>query len=372
MNAGEGILLTCPGCGHEFRVGRALVGRKLPCAHCLRPITVREAGTATVDRLIGRSVGGCRLTKRLGAGALGLVYAGEDLTTGEAVAVKMLGPKLAADQATVTRFLREARFCAAIQHPNLIRVTDCGVDQNVNYLVMELVSGGSLAGLIEEHGAMPWKQTLPIIRDVASALEKAAELKIVHRDVKPANILLTAEGRAKLADLGLAKQHDSGGGQELTMQGMSIGSPTYMSPEQVTNAKDARAPADIYGLGATWYHLVSGQRPFTGASAQMVQIQVLREEPPAVETLVAGLPPGLARLIARMMHKDWRQRPSASEVITEVDRLSDPAKAATVRTTRMASSKKTETSGPPPWVMPLVIVLIAAAVIGALVAFLLR
>ena len=321
MSADDQLLITCRFCQHEFRVARRLLGKHARCPYCAVLLKPNGEASAVEDKLLGKQLGGCRLTKRLGAGALGLVYAAESVVDGQRVAVKMLSSKAASEESLVKRFHREARLCSQIDHPHLVRVYDCGFDRGVNYLVMELVEGGTMASLIEERGAVPWQEALGLIRQVARALEHVATLNIVHRDIKPANILISSQGTAKLADLGLAKQHDvEGEGVELTMQGVAIGSPSYMAPEQVRDSRSARAPADIYSLGATWYHLLSAVMPFIGRNGAQVLGMVLREVPKPIRERVPELPAGVAELVTRMMAKEAKDRPqSASELLAELD-----------------------------------------------------
>ena len=330
VHAHSHLLITCRHCQHEFRAVAKLAGKEVPCPYCDRPLKITgDTASAAPDPLINKQLGGCRLTKRLGAGAMGLVYAAETVADGKPVALKMLSHKAAADESMVKRFHREAELCAQINHPHMVHVLSSGLDRGVNYIVMELVDGGTLAGLINEHGQLSWEESLTFVRHVAKALEQAATLNIVHRDIKPANILVGNDGFAKLADLGVAKQFDDDHQepvQELTMQGVAIGSPAYMSPEQVSDARSARAPADIYSLGATWYHMLSGAPPFSGRNGAHVMMMVVAEMPKPINERVADLPVGIAYLVTRMLAKDASDRPqSATDLLTELDAIeNDP------------------------------------------------
>ena len=313
-----------------------LIGKEVSCPHCGKALQISGDGPKVPDKLIGKQLGGCRLTKRLGSGAIGLVYEAEEIEGGRKVAVKMLSTKAGADESVVKRFHREARLCAQVNHPHMVRVFDCGFDRGVNYLIMELVDGGTLSSMSDERGPVPWQESLRYVRHIAMALEQAATLNIVHRDIKPANILVSTDGIAKLADLGLAKQHDiEEVGNELTMQGVAIGSPSYMAPEQVRNARDARAPADIYSLGATWYHLLSAEPPFTGKNGPVVLTMVLRDKPKSIGERVPSLPIGIVDLVTRMMAKEAKDRPqSAKELLAEIDAVeANPTMTRAQRTT---------------------------------------
>jgi serine/threonine-protein kinase len=273
-------------------------------------------GTSRIDdKLVGKVLGGCRLVKRLGAGAIGVVYEAEHPELGCRVALKMLTSRAAADEKVVQRFEREARLCAAIQHPNVVGVHSCGFERGVHFLVMELVDGQTLAGMVEEAGRLPWQQAARLILQVARGLEYAHGQGIVHRDIKPANILISNDGVAKLADLGLAKQLDDERGitgdnpMGLTMQGVALGSPAYMPPEQIRSAKDATPLCDLYALGASFYQLVTGALPFDGRSATEVMTKVLREEPRPIAELAPEVPPAIAAFIIRTLSKNPAGRP---------------------------------------------------------------
>jgi len=316
------LLIACKYCQHEFRVPARLAGRSLNCPSCQRVIEVAPPAKAAEDKLVGKEIGGCRLIRRLGAGALGVVYEAEQISVGRRVAIKMLSSRAAAQPEVVTRFQREAKLSAAIQHPHVVGVYDCGMDRGVHYLLMEFVDGTTLAGLAEdsEGEKLPWQQALGHIRQIAEALAYVHGKDIIHRDIKPANILVGTEGKAKLADLGLAKQMDAGDAAGLTMQGMALGSPAYMPPEQIRNARDAGPTADIYALGASFYQLVSGKLPFDGKNGTEVMTKVLRETAPPLAQLVPDLPAGVRALIERMMDKDAAKRPQSAEaLIAELD-----------------------------------------------------
>ena len=240
------------------------------------------------------------------------------------VAVKILNPALAALPQMAERFLREARLAAKIDHPNLVRVYDCGEERGRYYLVMELVDGASLADVVAEHGPIPWQEALAHARAVASALEAAWAQQILHRDIKPANILRARDGAVKLADLGLAKCLAAD--TSLTQSGMIMGTPAYMSPEQFGNQGAVDTRSDIYSLGATLYCLLVGRAPFQGELLQVMSAhhEAARPTPP-------GVPKPIARLVARMMAIKPTDRPATpTMLIRELDLvLEDGARSAT-------------------------------------------
>jgi eukaryotic-like serine/threonine-protein kinase len=236
------------------------------------------------------------------------------------VAMKMLSSKASANTMLVQRFQREAKLCGQIKHPHVVGVFDCGFERGVHYLSMELVEGCTLAGLVDEMGPLPWQQAGNLILQTAKALDHVGSLNIVHRDIKPANILVSNEGMAKLADLGLAKQVDPDADSQdlgLTMQGAVLGSPAYMAPEQIRNAKDATHSADLYSLGATFYHVLTGVPPFEGRSATEVMTKVLRDMPATAQSVVPGIPLGISQFVQRTLAKEVAGRPMNAEQFVE-------------------------------------------------------
>lgn len=310
------FLQTCRACQHEFRVPGHLAGRTLPCPHCRRPMDLQPGSGRVEDKLVGKVLGGCTLVRRLGAGAIGVVYQAQMPGQSRHVAVKMLTSKAANDERVVQRFEREAKLCAAIQHPNVVGVHSCGYERGVHFLVMEFVDGDTLSSLVQDQGRLPWDKAARLILQVARGLEYAHSQGIVHRDIKPANILVTQEGVAKLADLGLAKQLDDersitgDSPMGLTMQGVALGSPAYMPPEQIRSAKDVTPQSDLYALGASLYQLITGVLPFDGKSAAEVMTRVLREEAKPITELAPETPPAIVAFVMRCLSKDPDGRPA--------------------------------------------------------------
>jgi serine/threonine protein kinase len=357
------ILQICRSCDHEFRVLSSLVGKKLACPHCRRPMAIGPESAVKEDKLVGKELGGCKLVRRLGAGAIGVVYEAQQLSIGRSVAIKMMSSKAATNPKVVQRFQRESKLCAQMQHPNVVSVYDCGFERGVHYLIMEYVEGQTLSSMLDELERLPWATATRLVLQVARGLEHAHALDIIHRDIKPANILIENGTTAKLADLGLAKQVDSdptaGGG--LTMQGIAMGSPAYMPPEQIRNARDATAVADIYALGATFYQAVTGVIPFDGKNGTEVMTKVLREEPKPVTSINPEVPAGVAALIHSMLAKDPGGRPqSTGELIREIEAVqADPDRRPKV--SARASSSGVGSSGN--WVLIAAVVLVAVIVV---------
>ncbi|MCE0482879.1 MAG: serine/threonine protein kinase [Methylacidiphilales bacterium] len=230
----------------------------------------------------GDVIGRCRLVRELGRGGVGTVYLATHQTLQIEVALKILSPSLSMDNpALAERFIREAQLAARIRHPNVIAVMDAAHDEagsGLYYIVMEYIGGGSLSWHLR-HGALPEAKALSIVNGIAHALVLAAENGIVHRDIKPDNIMLDLRGTPKLADLGLAK-HAIDSRTSLTLGGSFMGTPAYMSPEQARDAKVADTRDDIYSLGATFYECLTGEPPFQGETPYNIMSELLTKPSP--------------------------------------------------------------------------------------------
>ncbi|HEU4418281.1 MAG TPA: FHA domain-containing serine/threonine-protein kinase [Planctomycetota bacterium] len=270
---------------------------------------------ATDHALIGRTLGGYRILSLLGGGGFAAVYRAEQLQLAREVAVKVLRqPTTGAQPEALAAFLREARAAAQLVDARLVQIFDLGSDQGRHFLSMELVRGGSLARRIRTAGPLPWEELLPILRDVTAALQVAHDSGLVHRDVKPANVLLTSDGRAKLADLGLVRS--IGDIADRT------GTAAFMSPEQLRSAPiDGRS--DLYALGCTAYAALTGRPPFVGTVKEIVRGQLTAAPAPfPVESMV---PPGLEQLVLHeLLAKDPDLRPAdAGALLLALDRIEE-------------------------------------------------
>jgi serine/threonine protein kinase len=249
----------------------------------------------------GDIIGRCRAVRELGRGGVGTVYLATHQTLQIEVALKILSPALSMDNpALAERFIREAQLAARIRHPNVIAVMDAAQDEatGLYYIVMEYVGGGSLSWHLR-NGPMPEAKAFGIITGIAHALVIAEENRIVHRDIKPDNIMLDLRGTSKLADLGLAK-HSLDSHVSLTLGGSFMGTPAYMSPEQARDAKIADTRDDIYSLGASFYECLTGEPPFQGETPYNIMSELLTKPSPRP----CALRPGLSRsadLICRKM-----------------------------------------------------------------------
>jgi eukaryotic-like serine/threonine-protein kinase len=257
--------------------------------------------------LSGRQLGDYRLLRRLGRGAMADVYLAEQGSLRRQVAFKVLKRELAADDTYVRRFHMEAQAAASLVQANIVQIYEVGLIDDLHYIAQEYVEGQNLSQYIARKGSPDVKMGLAVIRQVSSALCKAAERGIVHRDIKPENIMLARTGEVKVADFGLAR---IGGGEEalkLTQVGITMGTPLYMSPEQVEGRQlDPRS--DIYSLGVTCYHMLAGKPPFRGDTALSVALQHVRTQPERLENLRPDLPPALGRIVHKMLEKKPEER----------------------------------------------------------------
>ncbi len=265
-------------------------------------------------------IGGFEVLEKIGQGGMGVVYKARQISLDRIVALKILPPRLAKDESFVKRFRREALSAARLNHPNVVQVIDVGEDKGYHYLAMEYVEGRSLKQILKERGRLPEKEALLIVRQVAEALSYARKEGIVHRDIKPDNILVSSRGVAKLADLGLAKRPAEDA--DLTLSGSVVGTPYYIAPEQAEGREDIDIRADLYSLGATLYHMVVGEVPFSGPTPAAVMLKHLKDPPPDPRKKVPHLSAACAALILRLMEKDRHKRiQSPDRLMKEIDAI---------------------------------------------------
>ena len=269
-----------------------------------------QAAQLARGRWRGFVVGPYRLLDRLGRGGMGQVFLAEHATTGRAVAVKVLGAEFAADPTARARFAREARAAAALDHPNIVRVFDVDADADPPFLVMEHIDGLSLQAAVARHGTFPAEWAARVGHQVALALQCAADADLVHRDVKPANVLLDRGGQCKLLDLGIALV---GGAAGLTLAGDEraiLGTADYLAPEQAIDSSGVDARADLYALGGTLYYLLAGAPPFPdGTTVGKLMAKQFRD-PPRIDRLRPDLPDGLADVVHRLLAREPADRPA--------------------------------------------------------------
>jgi nitrous oxidase accessory protein NosD len=256
--------------------------------------------TTEVPLLAGRYL----LLDQLGRGGMGAVYHARDAQLDRHVAVKLLPDGSVRDADAVARFRREAKALARLSHPGIIQAFDSGQDGDKHFLVMEYVEGRSLSKILAEKGSLSPTRAADYAHQAALALHHAHQNGLVHRDVKPSNLLVTPDGNVKLLDLGLARfLQDQVGDASLTREGTGMGTPDYAAPEQFRDAHRADPRADIYSLGCTLYHLIAGQVPFPGSSlSEKVKAHETKEAPP-VDEACPDMPGGLTLVVQRMMAK---------------------------------------------------------------------
>jgi len=253
---------------------------------------------------INKRVGDYQILNELGSGGMGRVYKVRNVISDRIEAMKVLLPDLAGRQELATRFLREIKLMASLNHPNIAQLRTAFTADNQLVMIMEYVEGTTLADRLEKHGPIPVPEAVNYIGQVLDALSYAHGQHVIHRDIKPANIMVTPQGAVKLMDFGIAR---AGDGHSLTMTGTTLGSLGYMSPEQVKGeVTDARS--DLYSVGVSLYEMVTGQRPFRADSDFSLMTAHVKEAPKPPVELQPGLPPALNEIILMAISKDPAQR----------------------------------------------------------------
>ncbi|TET38518.1 MAG: serine/threonine protein kinase [Planctomycetota bacterium] len=263
---------------------------------------------------------------KLGRGGMGAVFKAVDTDSGETIALKILPPASAKEEDShLERFLREARVALTLSHPNIVQGKKLGNVKGIYYYAMEYIDGKSVADVLDGYGLMDEGDALEIVRQICRGLEYAAEHNIVHRDVKPDNILITRDGVAKLADLGLAKGPASDA--RVTASGITLGTPHYISPEQVRGEEDIDVRSDIYALGISLYEMVTGGPPFDGDSMGVVIAKQLSDAIPPARDVRPDLSIATEYIIDNMTQKDRKKRyQTPAAVIKEIDGLTGKRK----------------------------------------------
>jgi eukaryotic-like serine/threonine-protein kinase len=254
-----------------------------------------------------KSIGHYDILQKIADGGMGSVYRGRDQQNGGTVAIKIVPPHMANNDVLLKRFRQEFDTASKLDHPNIVRALDFGMEGGSPYLVMEFVEGETLGQRIDRQGRIPEKDAIKIIAHISQGLHKAHSIGLVHRDVKPDNIIITPEGTAKLADLGLVK--DSETDLNLTRTGRGLGTPQFMAPEQFRNAKNADARCDIYSLAATFYMALTGELPFRSCSPLDAWMKKVQNDFPAPRELNPQLSERVDWAIRRAMSADPQQRP---------------------------------------------------------------
>lgn len=257
--------------------------------------------------LLGQQIPGYQLLEKLGQGSMGTVYKARQLSMNRLVAIKVLQQRLASNPEFLARLTREAHLAAKLSHNNIVQAIDVGSAGIIHYFVMEYVEGVTIKQELEKGKIYTESEAVEIVIQIAQALQHASRRGMIHRDVKPANIILTPDNIAKLADLGMAREAED---KVLARaeRGMTIGTPFYIAPEQIRGIEDVDSRADIYSLGATLYHLVTGQPPFPGTKVDEVLKAQLEQELTPPDHLNLSLSAGLGEVVEFMMAKNRQQR----------------------------------------------------------------
>jgi hypothetical protein len=282
-----------------------------------------EPISVTLSRGERPLLGPYRILRRLGEGSMGEVYLAEDPRAGRHVAIKVLSPRHAAEPEFLSRFHREADALGRLHHENIVRAWSVGEDRGRHFFVMELCEGVPLDRRLRQDGPLPPREACRIAIQAARGLLYAHEHGIVHRDIKPGNIVLLADGTAKIFDLGLSKSLvETAGAAFRTGSGATLGTPYYMSPEQARGMSAVDGRSDIYSLGATLYHLVTGEPPFTGSDVFEVVARHLSDKVPDPRDLREDVPEGIVHVIRRMMAKDPGDRyPDCKALLDDLEQV---------------------------------------------------
>jgi serine/threonine protein kinase len=298
----------------------------------------------------GRVLGGrYRLDRELARGGMAAVWIAEDPLLSRRVAVKLLHPQLAVDDALRTRFRNEAIAAAKLTHPGIVATYDTGDDDGLAYIVMELVEGKTLRRIIDQSDKLPVGQAVDISSQVADALEHAHRQGLVHRDIKPANVLVQADGRVKVTDFGIAK---AAGGDDLTRTGTVVGTARYLSPEQV-NGSPVDSRADVYALGLLLYGMLTGKPPFGGDNDMATAVARLTNAPEPVSAARPEVPRALEDVVARSLARDPEYRYQSAQALKEALTTGDDTKpsgpmTAPLQPPRRPARPEPRPAGPPP------------------------
>ncbi|HEY3321992.1 MAG TPA: serine/threonine-protein kinase [Planctomycetota bacterium] len=304
--------------GKNERMGELLIGRGyLTRTQLSRLLNVQREADQKVSR-----IGQYELIRKLGEGGMGAVYQARDTRDSHVVALKVLPRSRAKDKTFLQRFEQEARAAFELDHPNIVHGLDVGQADGYNFLVMEYVQGYDVFALLEQKGRLTEQETLNIVEQIASALDHIHGEHLVHRDIKPENIIVTEQGVAKLTDMGLALDSEMQGRRRITQAGIAMGTPFYLSPEQIEGKSEADIRSDIYSLGTTVYEMVTGRPPFEGETPAVVMMKHLNEQVPSPHEIDHTISLNFCHLIERMMAKNISERyQTPAELVADVQRV---------------------------------------------------
>ena len=304
--------------GSAEPLGELLISRGyLTRSQLARLLTLQREAEQKVTR-----IGHYELLRKLGEGGMGAVYQAKDTRNESIVALKVLPRSRARDKTFLQRFEQEVRAAFELDHPNIVHGLDQNFADGYHFLVMEFVQGNDVYSLLEKKGRLGESETLAILEQIASALDHIHGERLVHRDIKPENILITENGVAKLADMGLAVDNETQGRRRITQAGIAMGTPYYLSPEQIEGKADIDIRSDIYALGATVYEMVTGRPPFEGETPAVVMMKHLNEQVPSPHDVDRSISQEFCHLLERMLAKDPRLRyQTPAELLTDVQRV---------------------------------------------------
>lgn len=308
---GAGQMFACQRCGTTVVVGQKTTAEAYTNTPIGTPIQ-QQANTENSDPMIGKVIDGVTIIRPLGKGAAGIVYYGKS-TDGKEIAVKTLHPKFAKQDRVIKRFKREAESGLKLRHKHFVEFFSYGEFEGFYYITMEFVDGSTLKDLLKEsEKQMNDRTKLLVGLHVAKALAFAYDHKMIHRDIKPDNIMITKDGVAKLTDMGLAKEvYDEESASEdmnLTKTGVTLGTPYYMPPEQIQDSKRADCRSDIYSLGATLFHLFGGRPPYFGGGMMDVMKKIMEDPIPRLNEVKPEVPQNISDLIYKMIERDPNER----------------------------------------------------------------
>ncbi len=322
-----------------------------------RRLTRSQAATAPIHGTVPPAAGNAppqqlgpyRLERPIGQGGQATVFLATQVSLQRPVALKVLSAPMAADPHYTERFHAEAKMVARLQHKNVVGVYDSGFDAGFHWLAMELIEGASVRAHLKQSGPIPEHRALEVIREVALAIQCAAEAGILHRDIKPGNVMITADGTAKLADLGLAKDRGVAA-QHQTATGVTMGTPFYMSPEAVIGDRAVDVRSDIYSLGIMLFEMLTGRLPLTGETAVMTMMRHAQEDVPPVSSVNSSVTEATELLIRVMVAREREDRyPDAATLVGDLDRVlkaqRPPFALKALRRALEASGERAEESG---------------------------
>lgn len=264
--------------------------------------------------LVGKELGPYVVEKELGSGAMGTVYRARHSENGDKVAVKLISPAVASNDAALARFTREISILKQLDHPNIVRYRGSGRVHGTPFYIMEYVEGESLDHTIERRGRMTWEEVVTLGEQLCAALQHAHDKGIIHRDLKPSNLMVLPGGVVKLTDFGIAKDTDV---TALTAANATVGTASYMSPEQCRGSRDVGPKSDLYSMGVMFYELLTGRKPFTAETVMEMFLKHTKEEPNRPSKQVLDLPVWLDNLVMQLMEKKPEQRPYSAAAVAE-------------------------------------------------------